>query len=118
MNAYQELGPLTVNGVGAAKATSVAFVAPTKGTSKFALELNATGASVRVSAKLLASFDGVNFVIPDDMASAILTIADANQHVKSVTPTPAKFYKIQLDGDTSNGADTVVDNVRVLWTQN
>ena len=118
MNAYQKLGGVAVAGVGAAKGLSRAFMAPDKGTSKFSIELKASGASVRVSVKVLASFDGVNYVAPDDMASAILTVTDALQHIKTFSPTPAVHYKFQLDGDAGNGAGTVVDTLNVLWTQN
>lgn len=119
MNAFVSMGTaIAVAGVGAAKATTTEILkAPDRGTTKFAIEIQAAGASPRVSVKVLASFDGVNYVIPDDMASAVITIVDTNQHIKTISPTVAKFYKLQLDGDADNGADTVVNVLRVMSTQ-
>ena len=111
MNQIKNLltGNIAIATVGSAVAVApIAFIPPRDGGIKMSIRAKASGTTVRLSYKLLASFDGVTYVVPDDMSAAVLTVVDTAEHIKAVTPTVAPYYKIQIDGDTDNGANTIV----------
>lgn len=109
---------ILINGTGAAKATTAAFTVPSMKGCQFSYQIKASGTTPRVSIKLLASYDGTNYVVPDDMSSALITITDSNRHIKAFSPTYAMSYKVQIDGDASNGADTLIDELFIGYTRN
>ena len=109
---------ILINGTGAAKATTEAFTVPSKAGCQFSYQIKASGTTPRVSIKLLASYDGVNYVVPEDMSSALITVADSNRHIKAFSPTYAMSYKVQIDGDSGNGADTYIDELYIGYTRN
>lgn len=111
MNQIKNLltGNIAIATVGSAVAVApTPFSPPRDGGIKMSIRAKASGTTVRLSFKLLASFDGVTYVVPDDMSSAVLTVTDTGEHIKAVTPTVAPYYKIQIDGDADNGANTIV----------
>ena len=112
------LGTIAIAGAGAAKAVTGSVKPVNKIGAETTVFIRCTGSAPKVSIKVQVSFDGTNFVIPDDMASAILIITDTNRHVKSFSLTKAPFFRLQLDGDTDNGADTVVEELFVDYTSN
>lgn len=111
MNQVKNLltGNIAIATVGSAVAIApIAFVPPRDGSIKMSIRAKASGTTVRLSYKLLASFDGVTYVVPDDMSSAVLTVTDTAELIRAFTPTVAPYYKIQIDGDTDNGANSIV----------
>ena len=114
----KEGSTILINGTGAAKATTEAFTVPSKAGCQFSYQIKASGTTPRVSIKLLASYDGVNYVVPEDMSSALITVADSNRHIKAFSPTYAMSYKVQIDGDSGNGADTYIDELYIGYTRN
>lgn len=109
---------IAINGVGAAKATTSAVLPVNKVNSDTTVFLRCSGSAPKVSLKAQVSFDGTNFVVPDDMSSAILTVTDTNRHAKAFSLTKAPYFRLQIDGDTGNGADTVIEELYVDYTSN
>lgn len=112
------LGSIAIAGAGAAKATTGLFTAVNKVGAEYSIGIKCSGSAPKVSIKVQASFDGTNFVIPDDMSSAVISVTDTNRHVKGLTLTKAPYYRLQIDGDTDNGADTKVAELFIDYTSN
>lgn len=112
------IGSIDIAGAGAAKAVTSAVKPVNKVGAETTVFIRCTGSAPKVSLKVQVSFDGTNFVIPDDMSSAILSITDTNRHAKSFSLTKAPFMRLQIDGDTDNGADTKVEELFIDYTSN
>ena len=104
---------IAIAGVGAAKGESQVYEPVNDGDIKHGLEIQCSGSAVAIDVKVLASNDNSNFVIPDDMAAAVISVSDTTLHIKALSPTVAKYYKLQIDGAAGNGADTTVAVLRV-----
>ena len=91
------VGSIAVAGVGAAKATSRVFPAVDKVGAEYSIGIKCSGSAPKVSIKVQASFDGTNFVVPDDMSSAVISVTYTNRHVKGLTLTKALFYRLHID---------------------
>jgi hypothetical protein len=104
---------IAIAGEGTSKGLSSAYKASRKTTAKFSLEVKSSGTTPRYSIYLLTSQDGVNYVLPDDMSSALITVTDNNRHIKAFSPTLAPYYKLRIDGDSGNGSDTSLDELFV-----
>ena len=109
---------ILINGTGAAKATTEAFTVPSAAGCQFSYQIKLSGTTPKVSIKLLASYDNVNYVVPEDMSSALIAVTDSNRHIKAFSPTYAMSYKVQIDGDSSNGTDTLVEELYIGYTRN
>lgn len=83
----------------------------------FGLWIKAASAGVvNVAASLLQSWDNTaaNFVVPES-GGAIITVANTNAHVITVTPTPMTFFRIRLVGGAGNDASTTI--TAYIWMQ-
>ena len=83
----QEDSTIAVSGSGSAVATTAAFTVPSKAGCQFSYQIKASGTTPKVSIKLLASYDGTNYVVPDDMSSTLISVTDSARHIKAFSPT-------------------------------